>query len=202
MLKKRGRRGSMSQFWSEFAKAADKLHTLVLDGEVRRAFDRIEAILRRSGQSFICEVTGQDEKAVLAFTPEGDPAVAAQIDAFLSEMPQLPRWRVYGRRQRKPLADAFAFVAHIYGLALDEARFVPQREREGVTVTMFSDAVKDLSPDVARGLLATFLDHAVGEELMMSKITRMETKTAAQLLPGRSDVLAPAQLVMALASTS
>jgi len=68
------------------------------------------------------------------------------------------------------LKDAFAFVRHVYNLDVSDATFDIRETPRGYEVTMRSKAVKGLTDEESRGLVSTFLDHAVGEDVVMGRV--------------------------------
>jgi hypothetical protein len=157
-------------FWHAFGTEAATLARTIAAGNMREAFQRIESLLREHGFDFCFELTEEGGEAVLVLTPEGDHEQAGRIDRLLEATRGVPGWRIYGRRQRKPLKDAFAFVRTIYGLDVSDATFDIRDTPKGYEVTMRSKAVKGLTGSEARGLVATFLDHAVGEDVVMERV--------------------------------
>jgi hypothetical protein len=160
-------------FWQAFGAEEAALADRITAGNLRQAFERVESLMQEHGFDFSFELTEEDGKAVLVLTPEGDQEQARRIDQLLQASPGITGWRLYGRRQRKPLKDAFAFVRNIYGVDISHATFDIQETPKGYEVTMHSKAVKGLPVAEAEGLVATFLDHAVGEEVVMARVRRL-----------------------------
>ena len=183
------------KFWSAFGGLSDRLRGLILAGRLDSAFELIEELLGRLGYDFICEVTQEGDDAVLVFTPEGDTDQAEEIDSLLSSRPAIPGWRFYGRRQRKPVQDAFVFVDHIFGIDIRDARFVLDRHLGQWKVTMYSPALASLGEKDRQGLVRTFLWHALGEDVVMTRISSVEARTEPAT---RVALLAPSELVMKL----
>lgn len=166
-------------FWHAFGVEAVSLATRIAAGNLREAFQRVETLLKKHGFDFCFDLTQEGCDAVLVLTPEGDPEQARGIDRLVQARPELAGWRVYGRRQRKPLHDAFAFVWHVYGLDVRDATFDLRETPRGYEVTMHSKAVEGLTAREAEGLAATFLDHAVGESVVMARIAGLFTRDGA-----------------------
>lgn len=160
-------------FWRVFDAEASDLATKIAAGDLRGAFSRVESLLDAHGLGFCFELTQEGRDAVLVLTPEGDEDQARQIDAFVQLSPGIAGWRVYSRRQRKPLNDVYAFVRHIYDLDVTDATFDLRESPQGDVVTMHSKAVQGLTEEQAQGLVATFLDHAVGEGVVMASVGGM-----------------------------
>jgi hypothetical protein len=134
------------------------------------AFDQVDRMLQSAGFRFAFELTSSLDHGVLILSPEGDEAIAGLIDQLLMMRPHIPQWQFFGRRQRKPLPDAVIFVQKMYGRSIQDARFLITRMGEKLDVTMFSASMDGLTDEERDGLAATFLDHAVGEDRVMSKI--------------------------------
>lgn len=154
-------------FWRAFQAEAEQLAGFVRSGQLRRAFERVEDLLQRHGQDCCFDIT-MDGEAVLILSPEGDPEEAARIDSLLRERPEIPGWRFFGRRQKKPVQDAFAFVRHIWGRDISDATFDVSGSGE---VTVYSKGLAGLEQEKVEGVIATFLDHALGESVAMSRVT-------------------------------
>jgi len=181
------------KFWQAFVAQANSLARSVTGRDFANAFQRIESLLQKYGFDFCFELTEEGGDAVLVLTPEGDRAEASRIDDLLKARPEITGWRFYGRRQRKPLEDAFVFVRHVYDLDVSDATFDLRATERGQEVTMYSDAIEGLAQEAAEGLIATFLDHAVGEDIVMKKVAR--------LIPGSGrGQLSPPELVEGLLS--
>lgn len=161
---------SSHDFWSAFRVGADELARQIATGDLRGAFQRMESLLDEHGLQFCFELTEEGSDAVLVLTPEGDQEQAQLIDDLVGAMPPIAGWRVYGRRQRKPLRDAFTFVRHVYGRDVSDATFSLRETPEGVVVTMHSAAMSGLAEEEVEGLIATFLDHALGEDVVMDRV--------------------------------
>ncbi len=178
-------------FWQAFGDEAAALATRIAAGNLREAFQRVESLLHEHGFDFCFELTEEGREAVLVLTPEGDQERARRIDHLVKARPEIPGWRVYGRRQRKPLEDAFAFVRHVYSLDVSDATFDLRETPKGYEVTMRSKAMEGLTGEEAQGLVSTFLDHAVGEDVVMARVAGLAAHD------GRGH-LSPAALVTSL----
>lgn len=171
--------GAEGNFWEAFSTMSGELGQDVASGKLREAFQRVDALLQGLDLDFCFELTREGDTAVLVLTPEGDPQKGSMIDALVAAKPEIPGWRVYRRRQRKPLKDALAFVRRIYGLDLSDATFDLRGSPGRYEVVMHSKVAEGLAPDEAYGLVATFLDHAIGEEVVMARVSRMEASQSA-----------------------
>ncbi len=163
--------GPPHDFWAAFRAEADELARKIAAGDLRGPFQRVESLLDEHGLQFCFDLTEEGHDAVLVLTPEGDHEQARLVDDLLGAMPPIAGWRVYGRRQRKPLKDAFTFVRHVYGRDVSDATFSLQEADAGVVVTMHSAAMGGLSDEEVAGLVATFLDHALGEDVVMDRVS-------------------------------
>jgi hypothetical protein len=162
------------EFWQRFCLQADEIREQLMKRNLPAAFESVERILNAAGFDFAFELTFDGGAGVLILTPEGDARSAHAIDQLLDARPSVPRWRFFGRRQRKPIQDAVTFVRRLYERDIDDARFLISPAGDKVDVTMFSSAMDDLAGDEREGLVATFLDHALGEDRVMSKIRFMK----------------------------
>lgn len=168
-------------FWLLFSVSAEELAKEISKNNLRAAFDRVEVMLRQHGFDFAFELTKEGNDSVLVLTPEGDQREAQLIDELIKAMPKIPGWRVYPRRQRKPLSDAFAFVRNIYGVDISEATFDLRKSSARYEVVMSSSSLADLEPDEVKGLIGTFLDHAIGEDAAMTLIVGVSGQSSGRL---------------------
>lgn len=180
------------EFWRSFRNHADALAALIAAGRLREAFDTVESILERHGMNYCFDLTECGDQAVLVLTPEGDPARALKIDELLQCKPEIEGWQVLGRRPRKALDDAFVFVREIYDIDIGTATWSLRTSETGDEVVMFSAAVADLDAEQREGLVRTFLDHAVGESVTMSRVS------TAMARPVGTGGLSASELVAAL----
>lgn len=157
-------------FWQWFAD--HHLEILEIMGGRRdgKVTDLIDEALARHGLSITYEVTEGLYGGEITFTPCGDPVAAAFIDRFVAEAPTFDTWVIYSRRQRKSLQSALAFVKAVHGIDIQDAHF-QVRFREGVYHLRFMhDGLLALGEDVRYAVVATFLDHALGEAVAMNFI--------------------------------
>jgi hypothetical protein len=157
-------------FWQEFDASSEVLAENVIGGRHREAFQHIETLLQKNGFDFCFELTCEGPDAVLALTPEGNVEVAQRIENLVQAKPDIRGWRVYSHRQRKPLSDALTFVRHIYGIDVADASFDLQLNFGLYRITMYCGDLNELTTGEICGLVETLLDHAIGEELVMSKV--------------------------------
>jgi hypothetical protein len=168
------------EFWQRFAAKANKIRSLVLERHLRVAFGEIEQMLTASGYECAFELTQEEGNAVLVLTPESSDAVATEIDALLAACPVIVGWHFYGRRVKKGLADALTFVRNIYGVDLSQARFaVRMQSNGGYEVTMYSQLPANFGESDAEGLLMTFLEHALGEQDVMLRVSAVRVEAGA-----------------------
>jgi hypothetical protein len=155
-------------FWRAFRAEAALLAQLTASGQMRRVFDRVETLLQEHGLDFCFDLTQDGEAAMLILTPEGDREQAKRIDDLLEKRPDIAGWRFFGRRQRKTIDDAFVFVRRIWGCDISDATFDVEPSGE---VTLYSKGLQGFDTDTTDGVIATFLDHALGESVAMSRVT-------------------------------
>ena len=180
------------KFWKAFARDSELLRDLIEQNRLREAFERIEIMLLANDFDFAFEITSDSEDAVLVLSPEADGPTAAIIDRLISERPEIPHWRFFGRRQRKSLADALVFVQRIHGLDVSDAKFRLTTEGERVHVTMCSEMFDGLPDEERESVALTFLFHGVGEEAVMSRIESVE---GASLTMGMEELLSADEAV-------
>jgi hypothetical protein len=164
-------------FWQEFDASSEVLAKKVIGGH-REAFQHIETLLQKNGFDFCFELTCEGPDAVLALTPEGNVGVAQRIENLVQEKHDIRGWRVYSYRQRKPLPDALTFVRHIYGIDVADASFDLQVNFGFYRITMYCGDLNKLATGEIYGLVETFLDHAIGEELVMSQVREVSGRAA------------------------
>ena len=182
------------RFWRLFREQVAPLGVRFEAGP-RRVFDAVEQALAESGLDFAFDVTATEEGLLLLFSPEGDEEVAREIDALVGATPELPGWKVLGRRQPKPWQDALALVGEIAEASLADARFAVARGSEGLRVEVVAEALADFEDDSANRLAMLLLHHMLGEEYVMSAVRQMEGRS--QETPGLR-YLTPPELVAAL----
>lgn len=157
------------KFWQRFSRIAEILRQKILSDELRFAFYEVEKVLQECEYHFAFELTHDGHNAILILTPEGDQTIAAQIDSLLAGKPAIDSWIIYGRRQKKTIKDAFTFIHHIYGIDISDCKFSMTESIEGLKINLASRSIEGLSGEERQGLVATLLDHLVGEEVMMTK---------------------------------
>jgi len=160
---------SRHPFWSGFLGAADTLRSRMQSGDLRGVFREIESKLCESDCEFGLELLLEKDTAILVLSPEGDASRAESIDRFLAGRPEIPGWRVHGRRPRRSIEDARALVSCTQGVDVDAALFGLDPLDEGWLVMMLTDAPRER----AGRALATFLDHALGEDVAMERVKQV-----------------------------
>lgn len=161
------------KFWQLFVENNEMLRRLLLDGRTRGAFDRMESLFKKCGYDFAFDLTTVADKAVLTITPEGNSKVAEEIDSLILQCPELLNWIIHNRRQRKPLNDAFEILKSIYGEDARDALFSVTELNGKYEVIMYTHAVDGFTKSQAEGFVATFLEHALGEDIVMSRIAHI-----------------------------
>jgi hypothetical protein len=160
---------SSTSFWNDFAAPADSWAREMHSGNERKVFDAIDELLQRHDISYCFDITVNDGDCLLIFSPEGDPDVGKSIDRFLANAPSSTTWRFFGRRAKKDLHDAAAIARNLYLIDPRETRFRVREGKQGPVVEMIVPSSADLSADEARGMINTFLWHAIGEEKVMTE---------------------------------
>jgi hypothetical protein len=161
-------------FWGQFACNARSWANEVLSGGQRAIFEKIDRLLHASGFDFCFDLTRDEDICLLIFSPEGDRAEALKIDEFLGVAPEIIGWRFLGRRQKKELNDASAIVRELYFVDPIKLRYRIEKCEEVLSVYMIVPLNADLTPEEARGMVNTFLWHAVGEERVLKMGIRGE----------------------------
>lgn len=187
------------QFWISFLESSSTVREHIHAKRMRAAFELVEELLLAHGYDFAFELTAEGASSVLVLTPEGDIDRARYIDELLSSRPEVPGWKFFGRRQRKEFEDALTFVRHIYGRDAGDVIFQASHSNRGHDVTVITQAMAGLSPDVAHGLAVTLLDHALGEDVVMSKVSAIRAAMPARRY--ENPVLSLPQLATFLDST-
>lgn len=188
-----GTNDELKTFWESFSTEARFLSEQVLSGNAGMAYHRIAEILDRASCDFVFELTSDDTKAHLIFTPESDPLTARLIDGFLLHAPSLPNWKLFGRRQRCDIDDAFERLERVYDVNARDAVFSTEINDDDIKVTMHCDAARILRDAEKIGFVTFFLEHALGEELTMKRISACEVNA---VKPQNS--LCPRELISAL----
>ena len=172
------------QFWVDFLEFSTTVREHIRARRMRAAFDMVEAILQAHGYDFAFELTEEKTLSVLVLTPEGDREQAQRIDELLVRRPDVPGWRFYGRRQRKEFKDALTFVRHIHGCDASDVMFYASEGDSGHEITVITQAMEGLSDGAAYGLAATLLDHALGEDAVMSQVSAIHSALPTQRYEG------------------
>ncbi len=157
-----------SDFWISFANESEWLYEQVFHDKLLDAYDKICELLESANCPFVCEVTCNDQEAILIFTPESDPEIAKEIDEFVNSAPVIPNWRLYTRRQRKPVDDVFEILKEIYGLDASDATFSAVKKGSKIDVVMHTEVASEMTTTEANGFVEMFLEHALGEQTSMS----------------------------------
>ena len=165
-------------FWGDFFREAPELTSLVRSGHEQIAFAKIDALLDRFRLPFCFDITCDDYSCYFILSPEGDRETAEQIDNLVRVAPDIPDWKIYPRRPRKTLEDACAIVRQLYLIDPRSARFLITKSDKLKFVQMYVSTGIDLDEDEKKGLINTFLWHAIGEDLVMSEHIKGEVITA------------------------
>lgn len=186
------------QFWRAFDLESHKLFDLVFSSNVLAAYQRIGELLSGANYPYVYEVTSDENNAILVFTPESDADLARIVDAFVRVAPPIPKWRVFNRRQRRPVEDAFAMLEKVYEVDASDAVFSICKATNGFDVTMHTDAAELLGDPEKEGFASFFLEHAIGEELAM----RMVRKRDVARLDDNASCLSPGSFVEAMVAAA
>ncbi|HEY1066880.1 MAG TPA: hypothetical protein VGE52_12245 [Pirellulales bacterium] len=157
-----------SDFWEDFEKYSPRLLAVIERGDVRRAFEALDHLLTGYGYTFCFDLAADERAAVLTFSPEGDPVVAEEIDAFLAHAPRLEGWRINGRRERKDPREVPRIIRQLYDLEIAEVRFlIDDGGHCGPRIAIYLPAAEPLSDQERVGLAAALLWHSLGEDLVL-----------------------------------
>lgn len=157
-----------SGFWNEFLRHASHWASQIRRGEQGSVFEDIDGLLGRYDLPFCFDITCDDDACQFILSPEGDIAVAAMVDKLVAAAPIIDGWKIFARRQKKPLADAQSIVRNLYPVDLAAAKFRIARGVEE-TIEMFVPATCDLTQEEGQGLVNTFLWHAIGESVVIDR---------------------------------
>jgi len=161
-------------FWSDFVRHADSLAKEMQSGNQRKVFDAIDRLLKSNDFDICFDITTDENRCILIFSPEGQSADALLIDQLLEDAPNLTAWEFLGRRPKKELDDVASIVRGLYILDPLQMRYRIHGEKDGLVVEMIVPSSADLSLDESRGMVNTFLWHAIGEGRVMEQGIRGE----------------------------
>ena len=178
------------RFWTRFVTEIAPLGQHIIQNYTA-VFESVESALAEVGVDFVFDVTAFDDGGGLIFTPEGDEEVARAIDVFLAERPEVPGWRIFGRRQPKSWHDALLLVGQIAETNLSDARFAVWRAGSGLAVDVVAAELAQFEEPSAKSIAMLLLHHALGEEFVMNSI--QELSGHGEALPGRK-YLTPEEL--------
>jgi hypothetical protein len=161
-------------FWRHFIRHADLLAKQMQSGNQRSVFDAIDRLLQSHDLNVCFDITTDENGCILIFSPEGLSADALLIDQLLQDAPILTNWTFLGRRPKKDLNDVAAIVRNLYALDPLQMRYRLHREEDGQVVDMIVPSSADLSLEESKGMVNTFLWHAIGEGRVMEQGIRGE----------------------------
>jgi hypothetical protein len=161
-------------FWSAFAQEAGLLRERILGGRIEDAYHRIGWLLREHGYRHVHELTIFAGDPALVLTPEGDPQIAIIVDALIQAAPCLHGWRLFARRQPRPLSDALRIVASVYQVDLSDSLGYLLRFADGCGVILFTSAAPHVPEEDHVPLLSLLFQHACGEEMVMRCVRTLE----------------------------
>ena len=183
-------RQAAGRFWTRFVSEIAPLGQHLIQNHTA-IFESVESALAEAGVDFVFDITAFEDGSGLIFTPEGDEEVAGAIDVFLSERPEVPGWRIFGRRQPKAWHDALVLVGQIAEADLSDARFAVWRAGAGLAVDVVAAELAQFEEDSAKSIAMLLLHHALGEAFVMNSV--QELSGHAEELPGRK-YLTPEEL--------
>lgn len=163
-------------FWRWFEGNHERVLEIMAGRRDGKVTDLLDEALTQHGLNLTYQITEGVTGGELTFTPQGDPKVAAFIDTFVEKAPKLDTWVVHGRVQRKSLDAAIAFVKAVHDVDLEQLHF-KVKEVDGVYHLLFlSDVLMKLDEDKRYQVAATFLDHALGEDVAMEYVGSVDFK--------------------------
>jgi hypothetical protein len=183
-------RRAAGRFWTRFVSEIAPLGQHLIQNHTA-IFESVESALAEAGVDFAFDITAFEDDSGLIFTPEGDEEVAGAIDVFLAERPEVPGWRIFGRRQPKAWHDALVLVGQIAEADLSDARFAVWRAGAGLAVDVVAAELAQFEEDSAKSIAMLLLHHALGEAFVMNSV--QELSGHAEPLPGRK-YLTPEEL--------
>jgi hypothetical protein len=163
-------------FWQWFADHQLEILEIMAGRRPGRVTDVLDDALRGRNLNFVYEVTEGTFGGELTFTPEGDAAVAKVLDRFVAMAPSFDTWVVHSRRQQKPISAALAFTKAIHGIDLHGLHLNVRKLSGQYHLQFIHPELAALGDDRRFAVVATFLDHALGEALSMSVIGSVDFK--------------------------
>lgn len=179
------------RFWAEFEKVAESVSALLGD-EPARAVETVDELLKESGFDIAFDLTEEGSSSVLVFSPEDATAEAEIIDELVDVAPEIPGWKIYGRRQKKPIEDAVAITREIFGIDLAESRLHVIPGATGLKVILFSTSLNGMDPETSNRAVLTLLNHAAGEQTVMDLI---EEVAGSEDMPASDELMTLKQVV-------
>jgi len=181
ILDERQLRQAAGRFWTRFVAEIAPLGQHLIQNHTA-IFESVESALAEAGVDFVFDITAFDDGSGLIFTPEGDAEVAQAIDVFLAERPEVPGWRIFGRRQPKAWHDALLLVGQIVEADLSDARFAVWRAGSGRAVDVVAAELAQFEESSAKSIAMLLLHHALGEAFVMNSF--QELSGHGEELPG------------------
>lgn len=168
-------------FWSWFADHQAEILQIIQGKKAGRVTEMIDRALASTNLHHLTyEVTGGASGAELTFTPQADPLLAYFIDRFVAAAPSFENWMIFGRVQRKSIAQALKFVKAIHGIDISEAKLKSVELDDRYHLCFLHDGLFALTDDRRYTIASTFLDHALGEQTMMDWIGQLEFKKSGE----------------------
>jgi hypothetical protein len=158
-----------TEFWDDFVESSRRWAEMLRSRKARDAFQAVENLLDFHELSYCFDITSNDAACFLIFSPEGDPDVGHMIDRLVEVAPHVDNWLVLGRRPRKPLPDVCQIVRNLYMLDPLHCRYLLSSRDARPHIDMYVPSSTDLTPEEAKGMISTFLWHALGEGYVMGR---------------------------------
>jgi hypothetical protein len=165
-------------FWKWFEAHHEEILEIMGGRRDGKVTDMVDKALEQHRLNLTYDITEGVKGAELTFTPMGDANVAAFIDALLAKAPKLDTWVMHGRTQRKSLTAALAFIQAVYAIDLADLHFKVKQTDEKYHLLFLSDPLAALPEEKRFEVAASFLDHALGEDLAMEIIGSVDFKPA------------------------
>ncbi len=169
-----GSTADITGFWTWFSANHEQILEIMGGRRPGKVTEMLDRALEANHLNLTYVVTEGLTGAELTFTPEGDPQVAAFIDKLVEAAPKLETWVIRGRIRRKSIKAAIAFVEAVHGIDLANLHFKVRHLDGKYHLLFLSDVLMALDEEKRFAVAATFLDHALGEEIAMEYVGSAE----------------------------
>jgi hypothetical protein len=163
-------------FWKAFANNSDRWFKAFRLGQQRIVFEEIDSLLQSFGMEYCFDVTADGQNCHFVLSPEGFDVAAKEIDALVDSAPSIQDWKIFPRRQRKPLRHVRAIVKQLYLVDTEQCRFKQSMNNGFGVVEIFVPAEADMTSEEEVGFANTLLWHALGEDYCMRNQIRSVVK--------------------------